>query len=61
MWQASKKTERKVEIGQKRIDLQLLIKAVSFFLAGTNSRWEVIANYTNTGIKRTAKDFIGNK
>ena len=34
-----------VKIGQKRIDLRLLIKSVSLFLAGTNSRWEVIANY----------------
>lgn len=44
-------------------DLQLLIKAVNLFPAGTNSRWEVIANYMNlhscTGIKRTAKDVIG--
>uniref|UniRef100_A0A8D0FQ97 DnaJ homolog subfamily C member 2 n=2 Tax=Neoaves TaxID=3078114 RepID=A0A8D0FQ97_STROC len=43
-------------------DLQLLIKAVNLFPAGTNSRWEVIANYMNlhstTGIKRTAKDVI---
>ena len=36
-----------VKIGQKRIDLWLLIKSVSLFLAGTNSRWEVIANYMN--------------
>ncbi|ERE86995.1 putative dnaJ subfamily C member 2-like protein [Cricetulus griseus] len=44
-------------------DLQLLIKAVNLFPAGTNSRWEVIANYMNihssSGIKRTAKDVIG--
>ncbi|XP_043944450.1 dnaJ homolog subfamily C member 2 [Protopterus annectens] len=44
-------------------DLQLLIKAVNLFPAGTNSRWEVIANYMNlhssNGIKRTAKDVIG--
>ncbi|XP_055468512.1 dnaJ homolog subfamily C member 2 isoform X1 [Psammomys obesus] len=43
-------------------DLQLLIKAVNLFPAGTNSRWEVIANYMNihssSGIKRTAKDVI---
>ncbi|XP_075584138.1 dnaJ homolog subfamily C member 2 isoform X3 [Pelecanus crispus] len=43
-------------------DLQLLIKAVNLFPAGTNSRWEVIANYMNlhstTGTKRTAKDVI---
>ncbi|XP_039219708.1 dnaJ homolog subfamily C member 2 isoform X2 [Crotalus tigris] len=43
-------------------DLQLLIKAVNLFPAGTNSRWEVIANYMNlhsaTGIRRTAKDVI---
>ncbi|XP_036748295.1 dnaJ homolog subfamily C member 2 isoform X2 [Manis pentadactyla] len=44
-------------------DLQLLIKAVNLFPAGTNSRWEVIANYMNihssSGVKRTAKDVIG--
>ncbi|XP_077120839.1 dnaJ homolog subfamily C member 2 [Ranitomeya variabilis] len=43
-------------------DLQLLIKAVNLFPAGTNARWEVIANYMNlhsvSGIKRTAKDVI---
>nr|KAF6336990.1 hypothetical protein mMyoMyo1_012172 [Myotis myotis] len=42
--------------------LQLLIKDVSLFPAGTNSRWEVIANYMNihssSGVKRTAKDVI---
>uniref|UniRef100_A0A8C5K571 J domain-containing protein n=1 Tax=Jaculus jaculus TaxID=51337 RepID=A0A8C5K571_JACJA len=44
-------------------DLQLLIKAANLFSAGTNSRWEVIANYMNihssSGIKRTAKVVIG--
>ncbi|MEE6481369.1 hypothetical protein FKM82_012845 [Ascaphus truei] len=43
-------------------DLQLLIKAVNLFPAGTNARWEVIANYMNlhssSGVKRTAKDVI---
>ncbi|KAJ0037044.1 hypothetical protein NL108_016425, partial [Boleophthalmus pectinirostris] len=43
-------------------DLQLLIKAVNLFPAGTNARWEVIANYMNihstSGTKRTAKDVI---
>uniref|UniRef100_A0A4W4HE90 DnaJ homolog subfamily C member 2 n=1 Tax=Electrophorus electricus TaxID=8005 RepID=A0A4W4HE90_ELEEL len=43
-------------------ELQLLIKAVNLFPAGTNARWEVIANYMNlhsgSGIKRTAKDVI---
>ncbi|XP_056429472.1 dnaJ homolog subfamily C member 2 [Hyla sarda] len=43
-------------------DLQLLIKAVNLFPAGTNARWDVIANYMNlhsvSGIKRTAKDVI---
>ncbi|XP_030072265.1 dnaJ homolog subfamily C member 2 [Microcaecilia unicolor] len=43
-------------------DLQLLIKAVNLFPAGTNARWEVIANYMNLhstcGIKRSAKDVI---
>uniref|UniRef100_A0A8C6WLM6 DnaJ homolog subfamily C member 2 n=1 Tax=Neogobius melanostomus TaxID=47308 RepID=A0A8C6WLM6_9GOBI len=43
-------------------DLQLLIKAVNLFPAGTNARWEVIANYMNihstSGAKRTAKDVI---
>ncbi|XP_056132593.1 dnaJ homolog subfamily C member 2 [Lampris incognitus] len=48
--------------GWSEDDLQLLIKAVNLFPAGTNARWEVIANYMNlhsTGsIKRTAKDVI---
>ncbi|XP_072257814.1 dnaJ homolog subfamily C member 2 [Pyxicephalus adspersus] len=43
-------------------DLQLLIKAVNLFPAGTNARWEVIANYMNlhsvSGTKKTAKDVI---
>ncbi|XP_078091758.1 dnaJ homolog subfamily C member 2 isoform X1 [Mustelus asterias] len=43
-------------------DLQLLIKGVNIFPAGTNTRWEVIANFINShstsGIKRTAKDVI---
>ncbi|XP_056605276.1 dnaJ homolog subfamily C member 2 [Triplophysa dalaica] len=43
-------------------DLQLLIKAVNLFPAGTNARWEVIANYmnqhSNSGVKRNAKDVI---
>ena len=39
--------EMTVKIGQKRTDLQLLIKSVSLFLAGTKSSWEVIANYMN--------------
>ncbi|PWA14703.1 hypothetical protein CCH79_00014360 [Gambusia affinis] len=43
-------------------DLQLLIKAVNLFPAGTNARWEVIANYMNlhstSGMRRTAKDVI---
>ncbi|XP_071443003.1 dnaJ homolog subfamily C member 2 [Hetaerina americana] len=42
-------------------DLQLLIKAVNFFPAGTNERWEVIANFINqhkpnNEVQRTAKD-----
>ncbi|XP_056445257.1 dnaJ homolog subfamily C member 2 [Gadus chalcogrammus] len=48
--------------GWNEEDLPLLIKAVNLFPAGTNARWEVIANYMNlhstTGIKRTAKDVI---
>ncbi|XP_068611119.1 dnaJ homolog subfamily C member 2 [Brachionichthys hirsutus] len=48
--------------GWNEEDLQLLIKAVNLFPAGTNARWEVIANYMNlhstTGTKRTAKDVI---
>uniref|UniRef100_A0A3Q3FUL2 DnaJ (Hsp40) homolog, subfamily C, member 2 n=1 Tax=Kryptolebias marmoratus TaxID=37003 RepID=A0A3Q3FUL2_KRYMA len=48
--------------GWNEEDLQLLIKAVNLFPAGTNSRWEVIANYMNlhstSGMKRTAKDVI---
>uniref|UniRef100_A0A8C5DPU9 DnaJ homolog subfamily C member 2 n=1 Tax=Gouania willdenowi TaxID=441366 RepID=A0A8C5DPU9_GOUWI len=48
--------------GWNEEDLQLLIKAVNLFPAGTNARWDVIANYMNlhssSGIKRTAKDVI---
>uniref|UniRef100_A0A3B4GRM1 Myb-like domain-containing protein n=1 Tax=Pundamilia nyererei TaxID=303518 RepID=A0A3B4GRM1_9CICH len=48
--------------GWNEEDLQLLIKAVNLFPAGTNARWEVIADYMNThstsGMKRTAKDVI---
>ncbi|KAM9845758.1 dnaJ homolog subfamily C member 2 [Aulostomus maculatus] len=48
--------------GWNEEDLQLLIKAVNLFPAGTNARWEVIANYMNlhssSGVKRTAKDVI---
>ncbi|CAK6959978.1 dnaJ homolog subfamily C member 2 [Scomber scombrus] len=48
--------------GWNEADLQLLIKAVNLFPAGTNARWEVIANYMNlhstSGMKRTAKDVI---
>uniref|UniRef100_A0A3P9DV59 DnaJ homolog subfamily C member 2 n=1 Tax=Maylandia zebra TaxID=106582 RepID=A0A3P9DV59_9CICH len=59
--------EREAEIqarqaGWNEEDLQLLIKAVNLFPAGTNARWEVIADYMNThstsGMKRTAKDVI---
>ncbi|TRZ01778.1 hypothetical protein DNTS_025602 [Danionella cerebrum] len=48
--------------GWNQEDLALLIKAVNLFPAGTNARWEVIANYINqhssSGQKRTAKDVI---
>ncbi|XP_076862935.1 dnaJ homolog subfamily C member 2 [Brachyhypopomus gauderio] len=48
--------------GWNEEELQLLIKAVNLFPAGTNARWEVIANYMNlhsgSGVKRTAKDVI---
>uniref|UniRef100_A0A671YFK8 DnaJ homolog subfamily C member 2 n=1 Tax=Sparus aurata TaxID=8175 RepID=A0A671YFK8_SPAAU len=48
--------------GWNEEDLQLLIKAVNLFPAGTNARWEVIANYMNihstSGTKRNAKDVI---
>ncbi|XP_054655832.1 dnaJ homolog subfamily C member 2 [Dunckerocampus dactyliophorus] len=48
--------------GWNEEDLQLLIKAVNLFPAGTNARWEVIANYMNlhstSSMKRTAKDVI---
>ncbi|XP_062339031.1 dnaJ homolog subfamily C member 2 [Osmerus eperlanus] len=48
--------------GWNEEELQLLIKAVNLFPAGTNARWEVIANYMNlhstSGNKRTAKDVI---
>uniref|UniRef100_A0A2K5DIJ0 DnaJ homolog subfamily C member 2 n=1 Tax=Aotus nancymaae TaxID=37293 RepID=A0A2K5DIJ0_AOTNA len=68
MRQASKNTEKSTGGGGNgsknwsEDDLQLLIKAVNLFPAGTNSRWEVIANYMNihssSGVKRTAKDVI---
>ncbi|KAL2777486.1 dnaJ-like protein subfamily C member 2 isoform 2 [Daubentonia madagascariensis] len=69
MRQASKNAEKSTGRGGNgsknwsEDDLQLLIKAVNLFPAGTNSRWEVIANYMNihssSGVKRTAKDVIG--
>ncbi|XP_040827166.1 dnaJ homolog subfamily C member 2 isoform X2 [Ochotona curzoniae] len=68
MRQASKNAEKSAGGGGSgsrnwsEDDLQLLIKAVNLFPAGTNSRWEVIANYMNihssSGVKRTAKDVI---
>lgn len=46
-------------------DLQLLIKAVNLFPAGTNQRWEVVANFINqhsgnpsNGVKRDAKEVL---
>jgi DnaJ family protein C protein 2 len=46
-------------------DLQLLIKAVNLFPAGTNQRWEVVANFINqhssgssSGITRDAKEVL---
>lgn len=45
-------------------DLQLLIKAVNLFPAGTNQRWEVVANFINqhsnsiSGSKRDAKEVL---
>lgn len=43
-------------------DIQLLIKAVNLFPAGTVQRWEVVANFinqhTNNGIKRDPKDVL---
>lgn len=45
-------------------DVQLLIKAVNLFPAGTNQRWEVVANYINQHsvnvkeCKRTAKEVL---
>ncbi|XP_004639319.1 dnaJ homolog subfamily C member 2 [Octodon degus] len=69
MRQASKNAEKSTGGGGSSSknwsedDLQLLIKAVNLFPAGTNSRWEVIANYMNihssSDVKRTAKDVIG--
>ncbi|XP_037692396.1 dnaJ homolog subfamily C member 2 isoform X1 [Choloepus didactylus] len=68
MRQASRNAEKSIGGGGNgsknwsEDDLQLLIKAVNLFPAGTNSRWEVIANYMNIhsscGVKRTAKDVI---
>ncbi|XP_061429900.1 dnaJ homolog subfamily C member 2 [Lethenteron reissneri] len=44
-------------------DLQLLIKSVNLFPAGTSSRWEVIASFINShsltpGVRRTARDVV---
>ncbi|XP_011305271.1 dnaJ homolog subfamily C member 2 [Fopius arisanus] len=43
-------------------DLQLLIKAVNLFPAGTNQRWEVVANFinqhTSNGVTRNAKEVL---
>ncbi|KAK0088642.1 hypothetical protein PV325_011206 [Microctonus aethiopoides] len=43
-------------------DLQLLIKAVNLFPAGTNQRWEVVANFinqhSNNGVSRDAKEVL---
>lgn len=44
-------------------ELQLLIKAVNLFPAGTNQRWEVVANFINqhntaTNVKRDAKEVL---
>lgn len=42
--------------------LQLLIKAVNLFPAGTNQRWEVVAEFINqhstNGVKHTAKEVL---
>lgn len=41
-------------------ELNLLIKAVNLFPAGTNQRWEVVANFVNQhhGGQRTAKEVL---
>lgn len=45
-------------------DLQLLIKAVNLFPAGTNQRWEVVANFINqhssssSGVTRDAREVL---
>ncbi|RZF43505.1 hypothetical protein LSTR_LSTR005241 [Laodelphax striatellus] len=45
-------------------ELQMLIKAVNMFPAGTNQRWEVVANFLNqhcsngTSVVRTAKEVL---
>jgi len=43
-------------------ELNLLIKAVNLFPAGTNQRWEVVANFINQhhGGNRTAKEVLAN-
>ncbi|XP_003746779.1 dnaJ homolog subfamily C member 2 [Galendromus occidentalis] len=44
-------------------EVQLLIKAVNLFPAGTTDRWEVVATYigqhSESGINRSAKDVLG--
>lgn len=58
---ASRKNQPRDSAQWNLEDLQLLIKAVNFFPAGTNERWEVVANFinqhkTNNEVHRTAKD-----
>ncbi|KAG8222252.1 hypothetical protein J437_LFUL001450 [Ladona fulva] len=63
--QAERATSRKNKPGDSAQwsleELQLLIKAVNFFPAGTNERWEVVANFINqhkpnNEVLRSAKD-----
>lgn len=56
---------RKGEVTWVHDELQLLIKAVNLFPAGTAQRWEVVANFINqhyqhsNGKRRTAKEVLG--
>lgn len=63
----TKNPEKQVQnqmISWSENDVRLLIKAVNLFPAGTNQRWEIVANFVNqhsdsiNAIKRSAKEVL---
>lgn len=58
----TEKIPKKREVNWSEENLQLLIKAVNLFPAGTTQRWEIIANFINqhseNGNNFTAKDVL---